>query len=56
MNVMTVIYNKIAIIGMGLIGASIALASRRAGLATVMAAMMLTQRLLQMLPHCSVTR
>ena len=34
---MAVIYNKIAIIGMGLIGASIALASRRAGLATVMA-------------------
>ena len=34
---MAVIYNKIAIIGMGLIGASIALASRRAGLTTVMA-------------------
>ena len=34
---MAVIYNKIAIIGMGLIGASIALASRRAGLATVLA-------------------
>ena len=34
---MAVIYNKIAIIGMGLIGASIAHASRRAGLATVMA-------------------
>ena len=34
---MAVIYNKIAIIGMGLIGASIALACRRAGLATVMA-------------------
>ena len=34
---MAVIYNKIAIIGMGLIGASIALASRRAGLAAVMA-------------------
>ena len=34
---MAVIYKKIAIIGMGLIGASIALASRRAGLATVMA-------------------
>ena len=34
---MAVIYNKIAIIGMGLIGTSIALASRRAGLATVMA-------------------
>ena len=34
---MAVIYNKIAIIGMGLIGASIARASRRAGLATVMA-------------------
>lgn len=33
---MAVIYNKIAIIGMGLIGASIARASRRAGLATVM--------------------
>ena len=33
---MTVIYEKIAIIGMGLIGSSIALASRRAGLATVM--------------------
>ena len=34
---MAVIYNKIAIIGMGLIGASIARASRRAGLAAVMA-------------------
>ena len=34
---MAVIYNKITIIGMGLIGASIARASRRAGLATVMA-------------------
>ena len=34
---MAVIYNKIAIIGMGLIGASIARASRRAGLAKVMA-------------------
>jgi len=34
---MAVIYNKIAIIGMGLIGASIARASRRAGLTTVMA-------------------
>ena len=34
---MAVIYEKIAIIGMGLIGASIAHASRRAGLATVMA-------------------
>ena len=34
---MAVIYNKIAIIGMGLIGASIALASRRAGLASVLA-------------------
>jgi len=34
---MAVIYNKIAIIGMGLIGASIALATRRAGLATVIA-------------------
>jgi cyclohexadieny/prephenate dehydrogenase len=34
---MAVIYNKIAIIGMGLIGASIARASRRAGLAMVMA-------------------
>ena len=34
---MAEIYNKIAIIGMGLIGASIARASRRAGLATVMA-------------------
>ena len=34
---MAVIYNKITIIGMGLIGASIALASRRAGLATVLA-------------------
>ena len=34
---MAFIYNKIAIIGMGLIGASIAHASRRAGLATVMA-------------------
>ena len=34
---MAVIYNKIAIIGMGLIGASIARASRRAGLANVMA-------------------
>ena len=34
---MAVIYNKIAIIGMGLIGASIARASRRASLATVMA-------------------
>ena len=34
---MAVIYKKIAIIGMGLIGSSIALASRRAGLATVMA-------------------
>ena len=34
---MAVIYNKIAIIGMGLIGTSIARASRRAGLATVMA-------------------
>ena len=33
---MAVIYNKIAIIGMGLIGASIARACRRAGLATVM--------------------
>ena len=33
---MAVIYSKIAIIGMGLIGASIACASRRAGLATVM--------------------
>ena len=30
---MTIIYNKIAIIGVGLIGASIALAARRAGLA-----------------------
>ena len=34
---MAVIYNKIAIIGMGLIGASIARASRRAGLAIEMA-------------------
>ena len=34
---MAVIYKKIAIIGMGLIGSSIALASRRAGLATVVA-------------------
>ena len=34
---MAVIYNKIAIIGMGLIGASIARASRRAGLTTLMA-------------------
>ena len=34
---MALIYNKIAIIGMGLIGASIARASRRADLATVMA-------------------
>ena len=34
---MSVIYNKIAIIGMGLIGASIARASRRAGLANVIA-------------------
>ena len=34
---MAVIYNKIAIIGMGLIGASIARASRRAGLTTVIA-------------------
>ena len=34
---MAVIYNKIAIIGMGLIGASIARASRRAGLAAVLA-------------------
>ena len=34
---MAVIYKKIAIIGMGLIGASIARASRRAGLANVMA-------------------
>ena len=34
---MALMYNKIAIIGMGLIGASIALASRRAGLATVLA-------------------
>ena len=34
---MTVIYNKIAIIGMGLIGASIARASHRAGLVTVVA-------------------
>ena len=34
---MALIYNKIAIIGMGMIGASIALASRRAGLATVLA-------------------
>ena len=34
---MAVIYNKITIIGMGLIGAAIALASRRAGIATVMA-------------------
>ena len=34
---MAFIYNKIAIIGMGLIGASIARASRRAGLATVLA-------------------
>ena len=34
---MSVIYKKIAIIGMGLIGSSIALASRRACLATVMA-------------------
>ena len=33
---MALIYNKIAIIGMGMIGASIALASRRAGLATVL--------------------
>ena len=33
---MAVIYNKIAIIGMGLIGASIARASRRASLAFVM--------------------
>ena len=31
---MTVIYEKIAIIGVGLIGASIALAVRRANLAT----------------------
>ena len=31
---MTVIYDKVAVIGMGLIGASIALATRRAGLAT----------------------
>ena len=29
---MTIIYDKIAIIGVGLIGASIALAARRAGL------------------------
>ena len=34
---MAVIYKKIAIIGMGLIGSSIALASRRAGLASVIA-------------------
>ena len=34
---MALIYNKIAIIGMGMIGSSIALASRRAGLATVLA-------------------
>ena len=34
---MALIYNKIAIIGMGMIGASIALASRRAGLATLLA-------------------
>ena len=34
---MALIYNKIAIIGMGLIGTSIALASRRADLATVLA-------------------
>ena len=34
---MAVIYNKIAIIGMGLIGASIAKAARRAELATVIA-------------------
>ena len=34
---MAVIYNKIAIIGMGLIGASIARASQRAGLSTVIA-------------------
>ena len=34
---MGLIYNKIAIIGMGLIGASIARASRRAGLANVLA-------------------
>ena len=34
---MALIYRKISIIGMGLIGASIARASRRAGLATVMA-------------------
>ena len=34
---MAVIYNKIAIIGMGLIGASIAKSARRAGLATVIA-------------------
>ena len=34
---MAVIYKKIAIIGMGLIGSSIALASRRAGLAAVVA-------------------
>ncbi len=34
---MALIYNKIASIGMGMIGASIALASRRAGLATVLA-------------------
>ena len=31
---MTVIYDKVAVIGMGLIGASIALAARRGGLAT----------------------
>ena len=31
---MTIIYDKIAIIGVGLIGASIALAARRAGLST----------------------
>ena len=34
---MAVIYNKIAIIGMGLIGASIARACRRAGLAMLIA-------------------
>ena len=34
---MAVIYNKIAIIGMGLIGASIAKAARRAELTTVIA-------------------
>jgi len=31
---MTVIYDKVVVIGMGLIGASIALAVRRGGLAT----------------------